>query len=103
MREINSTEFNFYLDRKAIIKPMHDHSIKEFKIGDRIIGNDFPPFIIAELSGNHNGSLERALSLIDAAADAGADAVKLQTYGDTLVDSTNAEFRLQDYGRVTSI
>ena len=77
---------------------MHDHSIKEFKIGDRIIGNDFPPFIIAELSGNHNGSLERALSLIDAAADAGADAVKLQTYtADTLtLDSTNAEFKITE-------
>jgi N-acetylneuraminate synthase len=51
-----------------------------FAIADRQIGPAAPPFVIAELSGNHNGRLERALELIDAAADAGADAVKLQTY-----------------------
>ena len=51
-----------------------------FAIAGRAIGPGQPPFVIAELSGNHNGRLERALALIDAAADAGADAVKLQTY-----------------------
>jgi pseudaminic acid synthase len=50
------------------------------RFGTRTIGPDQPPFIIAELSGNHNRSLERALALVDAAAEAGADAVKLQTY-----------------------
>jgi pseudaminic acid synthase len=50
------------------------------KIGSREIGRHVRPFLIAELSGNHNQSLDRALALVDAAAQSGADAVKLQTY-----------------------
>lgn len=50
------------------------------KIGNRCIGKNYKPFIIAEMSGNHNHSLERALHLVELAAEAGVDAVKLQTY-----------------------
>ena len=55
------------------------------KIGKYTIGPEAPPFIIAEMSGNHNGELDRAMKLVQAAADAGAHALKLQTYtADTL-------------------
>ncbi|MDC9611983.1 N-acetylneuraminate synthase family protein, partial [Pseudoalteromonas sp. GABNS16H] len=49
-------------------------------IAGRKISRDEPPYIIAELSANHNGKLETALKIIEEAAKAGADAVKLQTY-----------------------
>ena len=49
-------------------------------VGGRSIGPGEPPFIVAELSANHGGSLERALRIIDSAADAGADAIKFQAY-----------------------
>lgn len=52
----------------------------EFKIGNTLIGQSHKPFIIAEMSGNHNQSIERALQIVDSAADSGADAIKLQTY-----------------------
>ncbi|MDB5037192.1 MAG: pseI [Bacteriovoracaceae bacterium] len=54
--------------------------MKEFLLGDRKVGLAHPPFIIAEMSGNHNQSLDRAFELVDAAAKAGAHALKIQTY-----------------------
>ena len=53
---------------------------KEITIGNRIISNASPVFVVAELSANHNQDYGRALEIIHAAAQAGADAVKLQTY-----------------------
>ena len=68
-----------------------------FAINGRSIGTDDPPFIIAELSANHNGSLERALKSIDVAQRCGVDAVKLQTYtADTMtIDSDASEFMIE--------
>lgn len=68
-----------------------------FQINGRKIGADQPPYIIAELSANHNGSLERALETIDAAKRCGASAIKLQTYtADTMtIDSDRPEFMVR--------
>ena len=71
-----------------------------FKIGDRLIGADAPPFIIAEMSGNHNQSLDIALQIVEAAARAGAHALKLQTYtaGTMTLDIAEGEFFIKDPG-----
>jgi pseudaminic acid synthase len=68
------------------------------RIADRTIGLDAPPFVIAEMSGNHNQSLERALEIVDAAASAGAHALKLQTFNaDTItVNAASDDFLIRD-------
>lgn len=53
---------------------------KQITIAGRLIGTDQPPFVIAEMSANHNGRLENAVRIIEEAKNAGADAVKIQTY-----------------------
>lgn len=67
------------------------------EIAGRRIGPDFDPYVICELSGNHNGSLDRALKLLDAAAATGADAIKIQTYTpDTItIDHDGPDFRIE--------
>ncbi len=67
-------------------------------IANRLIGRETPPFVIAEMSGNHNQSLERALKIVEAAAAAGAHALKLQTYtADTMTLALNhGEFFISD-------
>ncbi len=67
------------------------------QIGQTTISSENPPFIIAEMSANHNGSLERALQTIDMAHSMGADALKLQTYtADTLtIDSDKEDFKIR--------
>ena len=68
------------------------------KLGNREIGRQCQPFVIAEMSGNHNQSLERALEIVEAAANAGAHALKIQTYtADTMtLDLNEGEFFIKD-------
>lgn len=54
--------------------------MRNIKIKDRIVGENSKPLVIAELSANHNGSLENALKLVDSAAEAGVEAIKIQTF-----------------------
>jgi pseudaminic acid synthase len=72
--------------------------MKTIQIGYRKIGPGRFPFIIAEMSGNHNQSIERALAIVDAAASSGAHAVKIQTYtADTMtLDVKKKEFFIKD-------
>lgn len=73
-------------------------SRNELKIANRAIGAQHPPFIIAEMSGNHNQSLERALEIVEAAARTGAQALKIQTYTpDTMtLDLDEREFHISN-------
>ncbi|WP_337033157.1 pseudaminic acid synthase [Paenibacillus illinoisensis] len=70
----------------------------QFQIGNRWVGHNHKPFVIAEMSGNHNQSLERALEIVEAAAKSGAEAIKLQTYtAETMtLDIHEGDFYIED-------
>lgn len=70
---------------------------QQMSIAGRAVGPDFPPFVIAELSANHNGKIETALRIIELAKQSGADAVKIQTYRpDTITLKSDADdFRIR--------
>ena len=72
--------------------------IEPIEIADKLIGRNQAPFIIAEMSGNHNQSLDRALEIVEAAAKTGAHALKIQTYTpDTMtLDLDEREFHIND-------
>lgn len=71
---------------------------EEFRIADRLIGRGHVPLVIAEMSGNHNQSLDRALEIVEAAAKVGVHALKIQTYTpDTMtIDLDEREFHISD-------
>lgn len=71
---------------------------RDVNIGSVVLGPGRPPLIIAEMSGNHNGSLDRAMRIVEMAARSGAHALKLQTYtADTMtIDLSEREFFISD-------
>lgn len=74
----------------------------QIRIGDIIIGEDQPPLVVAELSGNHNQSIEKAMALLETAAEAGVKAVKMQTFrADTLtIDADTEDFQIKIDGSI---
>ena len=83
-RELNPLTSSQYTETSPSDYPSHQTNklmtTQSFHIGERPIGIDFPPYLIAELSGNHNKSIERSRKILQHAASSGADAIKLQTY-----------------------
>jgi pseudaminic acid synthase len=77
-----------------VIREIVGEKMNTIDLDGKKIGPGLPPYIIAEMSGNHNQSLDRALKIAEAAAECGADALKLQTYtADTMtIDATEGEF-----------
>lgn len=72
--------------------------MEQLRIGNRFIGDGQPAYIIAEMSANHAGSLERAKEIIHAAKESGADCIKIQTYtpDTTTIDCNNHYFHIDN-------
>lgn len=87
-----------YRPEATITKDERGLMMDEITIGHKQIGSNSPPFIIAEMSGNHQQSLEKALKIVEMAAKAGVDAIKIQTYkADTMtLDARSNDFVIQD-------
>lgn len=85
------------LPESCYLSPMSKFNT-DIQLGNFKIGATHPPFIIAEMSGNHNQSLDRAIKIVEAAAEAGAHALKIQTYtADTMtIESTSKDFFIGD-------
>ena len=79
--------------------------MREIKVGNVAIGKQHSPFVIAEMSGNHNQSLDSALDIVEAASKSGAHALKLQTYtADTMtLDISSGDFHINEKVYTTSI
>lgn len=85
------------LSSQSVHVVRHEQTPKVTRIAGRAVGSGEPPYIVAEMSGNHNGDISRAFRILDAALHAGADAVKIQTYRpDTItIDHHGPEFILE--------
>ncbi len=86
------------MERSSFFNILRDQKQMSVQIGKYTIGAEHPPFIIAEMSGNHNKSIAMALKIVEAAAAAGAHAIKLQTYtADTMtIDIEKSDFFIND-------
>ena len=71
--------------------------MKNISFGDAVIGEGRPPYVIAEIGSNHNGDMDLCRRLIDAAADAGADAVKFQSWSESSLIAREEYDRNLDY------